>query len=481
MVLFKWFESYLINKKPFKLNFYICLKNSRKSRLLSDKVKYCSTFNNMKNRNLLDPPENVNGMKVLDRNCFQKSVLIPCLEITKSQIMFIMKPLKNYFLKVVKIKAVQEINQQTQRILINPCLVEVYEDFDESIKAQFNILGINKNNFNKICLNLTYENWGAAPLLKAVLPKNEPPLTSYSTIGHIIHLNIKDHLLEYKYVIAHILLDKVNYAKTVVYKKNTIDNVFRTFEMEVLCGEPNFIVSVIEYGMKFEFDFSKVYWNPRLSTEHHKIVKMIQAGDVLFDVFAGVGPFAIQAAIKKCLVFANDLNPDSYHWLNHNIKLNKKSIDYITTFNKDGGEFILNDLKNNLLKIWKNRDFSGKIYFVMNLPATGLTFLKYYKGLLDEKDLADVEIEHVKKFLPVVHCHFFVKQPETIKEVFKRDSNIEFDKNEHTFFFVRNVSTGKAMHRVTFQLPLRYLINFSTEIEEPLPKRHCSNNQSKFL
>lgn len=35
--------------------------------------------------------------------------------------------------------------------------------------------------------------------------------------------------------------------------------------MEVLAGEKNFITKTKEHGCTFELDFSKVYWNPRLS------------------------------------------------------------------------------------------------------------------------------------------------------------------------------------------------------------------------
>ena len=60
----------------------------------------------------------------------------------------------------------------------------------------------------------------------------------------------------------------------------------------------NYMVSVKENGVKFEMDFSKVYWNPRLSTEHDRLVGMLEEGDVLYDVFAGVGPFAVYAAVR---------------------------------------------------------------------------------------------------------------------------------------------------------------------------------------
>ena len=112
-------------------------------------------------------------------------------------------------------------------------------------------------------------------------------------------------------------------VKLVVNKSSNIDNTFRNFEMEVLAArtdatvnangngssngdaskdattKSDFVVSVRENGAKFEFDFSKVYWNPRLVTEHQRIVDLLKPGDVLFDVFAGVGPFAVVAAMKS--------------------------------------------------------------------------------------------------------------------------------------------------------------------------------------
>jgi tRNA G37 N-methylase Trm5 len=50
---------------------------------------------------------------------------------------------------------------------------------------------------------------------------------------------------------------------------------------------------------------------------------MFQPQDLVADVFAGVGPFALPAAKKGCAVLANDLNPESYKYLTLNIKDNK--------------------------------------------------------------------------------------------------------------------------------------------------------------
>ncbi len=47
-------------------------------------------------------------------------------------------------------------------------------------------------------------------------------------------------------------------------KSDTIDSTYRNFQMEVIAGEDNFKTQCKESGLTFEFDFSKVYWNPRL-------------------------------------------------------------------------------------------------------------------------------------------------------------------------------------------------------------------------
>ena len=42
----------------------------------------------------------------------------------------------------------------------------------------------------------------------------------------------------------------------------------------------------------------QVFWNSRLGTEHNRISTMIPSSDTVFDVCAGVGPFAIPLAKK---------------------------------------------------------------------------------------------------------------------------------------------------------------------------------------
>ena len=65
-------------------------------------------------------------------------------------------------------------------------------------------------------------------MLTRLLPKGSEIPSSFEQVGHLIHLNIREDLLPYKYIIGQVLLDKVPSCKTVVNKVGKIDTVFRT-------------------------------------------------------------------------------------------------------------------------------------------------------------------------------------------------------------------------------------------------------------
>lgn len=127
--------------------------------------------------------------------------------------------------------------------------------------------------------------------------------------------------------------------KTIVNKVGSITNEFRVPKFEVLAGDSDMVTEVKQYGATFKLDYSLVYWNSRLEHEHLRLISKFQAGDIVCDMFAGIGPFAIPAAQKGCRVYANDLNPDSVHYLKINAGINKVS-DLVRAYNLDGRKFI---------------------------------------------------------------------------------------------------------------------------------------------
>jgi tRNA (guanine37-N1)-methyltransferase len=123
-------------------------------------------------------------------------------------------------------------------------------------------------------------------------------------------------------------LDKNPPITTVINKTDDVgtENEFRTFSYETLAGPDDLNVEVSESGCTFRFDYAKVYWNTKLGTEHKRITALFAPGEVVADVMAGIGPFAVPAGKKGVFVWANDKNPESYKYLDMAIQRNKVSL-----------------------------------------------------------------------------------------------------------------------------------------------------------
>ncbi|KAL4198146.1 hypothetical protein AMTRI_Chr03g44440 [Amborella trichopoda] len=189
-------------------------------------------------------------------------------------------------------------------------------------------------------LTLGYSYWTADHILRQILPAGVEVPSSFETIGHIAHLNITGELLPYKDVISKVIFDKNHpKIKTVANKVGTITNEFRVPSFEILAGKDDMVTEVKQYGATFKLDYGLVYWNSRLEHEHMRLVSLFKPGEIISDMFAGVGPFAIPAAQKGCIVFANDLNPSSVQYLRTNVEINKVE-EYVCTYNMDARHFM---------------------------------------------------------------------------------------------------------------------------------------------
>ncbi|XP_012844719.1 PREDICTED: tRNA (guanine(37)-N1)-methyltransferase 1-like, partial [Erythranthe guttata] len=176
----------------------------------------------------------------------------------------------------------------------------------------------------KCKLTLLYDYWQLNEVLEALLPKGTTIPSAFETVGHIAHLNLRDEHLQYKHLIAKVVLDKNRpKKKTVVNKVDAIHNDYRTMQLEVLAGNNSLVTTLVENGLRFQVDLASVYWNSRLATERQRLLSCFTYSDIVCDVFAGVGPLAIYAAKKVKHVYANDLNPCAVEYLERNSALHK--------------------------------------------------------------------------------------------------------------------------------------------------------------
>lgn len=180
-------------------------------------------------------------------------------------------------------------------------------------------------------LTLGYDYWSFRDVLMTLMPTelHEDIPAGFNTAGHVAHLSLRPQHLPYKMLVAQVLMDKNSNIKTVINKTENVGShdVFRTFPWELLAGENDLMVDLIENRCTFRFDYGKVYWNSKLEGEHTRIISLFRPGEVVCDVMAGIGPFAVPAGKKGVFVWANDFNPESYRFLKDAVTKNKASLD----------------------------------------------------------------------------------------------------------------------------------------------------------
>ena len=218
--------------------------------------------------------------------------------------------------------------------------------------------------------------------------------------------------------------------------------------MEVLAGDDDLTTTVRENGAAFRLDYRAVYWNSRLEREHRRVVQMLAPTDVVCDMFAGIGPFAVPAAARGCRVYANDLNPHSVQWLRTNVDANRVAAG-VRVSNEDGRAFV-----RRLLRAGGGGgggsggelEFGEFAHVLMNLPASALEFLDVFVRAFDA--------ETWRAPLPRVHCYCFSKETDAAADVIGRaEAVMGCALPGATAHVVRDVAPAKLMLCLSFTIP----------------------------
>ena len=216
--------------------------------------------------------------------------------------------------------------------------------------------------------------------VEALLPSGMDVPASFETVGHIAHLNLRDELLPHKYVIGRVLLDKNTRIRTVLNKVRrllppwcltqlrntrqvgTIESEFRVPSFEVIAGDtclearPKHLCArrsahshpplhrprCVSTVQSSDSTMARCTGTPGWSTSTSgaqgspfclacaspqgntfRLADLFCPGEVVVDLMAGIGPFAIPAARRRVTVHANDLNPQCAHYLRINVRANK--------------------------------------------------------------------------------------------------------------------------------------------------------------
>ena len=171
-----------------------------------------------------------------------------------------------------------------------------------------------------------------------------------------------------------------------------------------------------ENGCLFKLDLAKVMWSKGNNNERLRIAKLVEDDEVVLDMFAGIGYFSIPIGVhsnaKK--IYSIEINPNSYFYLNENIKLNK--LDNVTP--------ILGDCKIHAPKYKADRIVMGYVkttHHYLDVAINCLNeggILHYHETVpeklmktrpvdriisqADNRDVEILKINKIKKYAPGV-------------------------------------------------------------------------------
>jgi tRNA wybutosine-synthesizing protein 2 len=163
-------------------------------------------------------------------------------------------------------------------------------------------------------------------VLQSVLSQSELNFLPrrFKRIGHVVILELPAALQGRAQEIALKLMEFTG-AKTVALRTGRITGRFREPQLKVIAGDPNTETVHRENGCQFKLDVAKVMFSTGNAYERRRIAELVSPGEVVVDLFAGVGQFSIPIAVhaRPSRVYSIEMNQAAFSYLLENIRINK--------------------------------------------------------------------------------------------------------------------------------------------------------------
>ncbi|MBD3338009.1 MAG: methyltransferase [Candidatus Lokiarchaeota archaeon] len=253
---------------------------------------------------------------------------------------------------------------------------------------------------------------------------------SYDIIGKIaiLEFDIIDKLKKKEYTKIKKKIAKattlVNKNVATVYeKKSEVYGTYRIRKLKFLYGDKVADTIHHENSCKFKLNVKKVYFTPRLNFERKRITSCnIKKGEIIADLFAGVGPFSIEIAkMHDVKIFAFDINPKAVLYLKENITLNKMKGEIIPF------QINVHDLLNSNNQIGLNiKNSVDRV--IMNLPESSIHYLRVACHLLKNQG-------------GIIHFYQFSEKPNPIQRAIE---SLKFELKKNDWRIVDILSSKKV-------------------------------------
>jgi tRNA (guanine37-N1)-methyltransferase len=230
--------------------------------------------------------------------------------------------------------------------------------------------------------------------LKNILSEFLPPdelacvYNSYDILGDIAILRLTGTARKYSQIIAEAIMSIHRNVKTVLAQTGPVRGNFRLRKLEYIAGENKTTTVHKESECLFAVNVEECYFSPRLFYERMRIARQVEKGEVVVNMFAGVGCFSIIIAkhSKAEKLYSIDINPAAVQNMKENVRLNRVYEKVIP---------ILGDAKDVIEK--KLCNVADRV--LMPLPEKAFEYLPYALLALKKADgwIHYYDFEHAKK------------------------------------------------------------------------------------
>lgn len=121
------------------------------------------------------------------------------------------------------------------------------------------------------------------------------------------------------------ILKKLPRIKSVYRYSGPVSGLLRIPKVSHVAGERNPVTIHRENGCLYRLDITKVMFSKGNVLERARIHKLVEPGETIIDMFAGIGYFSLPlgkfSPAKK--IYSIELNPNSFRFLKENVSLNK--------------------------------------------------------------------------------------------------------------------------------------------------------------
>jgi tRNA (guanine37-N1)-methyltransferase len=188
---------------------------------------------------------------------------------------------------------------------------------------------------------------------------------SYDVVGNIAIIKTPDNNREAAQKAAHTIMSLYHRVRSVFLQTSQVGGDFRIRKLECLAGDGDTVTVHREAGCVFKVDVEKCYFSPRLQFERSRIAGLVGDGEVVVNMFAGVGCFSIEIAkAHSCVkVYSIDVNPVAVEFMEENVRLNGVLEQVV---------WLLGDAKEAVLGLQGVAD-----RVLMPLPELALEYLPY--------------------------------------------------------------------------------------------------------